>query len=623
MEQNSRKNAVINLLVLLTAAVSLYAVGSYSHSFAARIGSIFLGLGVLVALVSLFQIGLEQQERLEKLEFEEAARSAGSATLFKTEESETFRAQRSREQFDRFFVPAFTAVLCLLQFFAAYWSWRWLRRAPALPITQPLVAMGLAGLFALVLFLLGKYSAGLARLANQRLLRPSASHLLLGFYICVLVVAGIAAYEGQFRLVDLFIARGFSIGLGLLALEASINLILEIYRPRIKGKVGSPLYESRVIGLLGQPEGLVSTVAHTLDYQFGFKVSETWVYRSFREWSLVLLAGQIALVLLSTCFVFIDSGEQALLERFGRPLGGRDALGAGMHLKLPWPIDRVYRYNTGQIQSFHIGFVHDEKEESKQTTVLWTVAHYKDEFNLLVASHDSMEITNTTAGKKSPPVNLLSVSIPVEFQIKDVRAWAYNNRDASELLEKIGTREVVRYLVGVDLQEMMSSARFAAGEILKNRIQEAADQQKLGAEILFVGLQDIHPPVKVARSYEAVAGARQKKEADILNAEAYRAQTNALAHATATVKSNDAQAARIRTESGALARAALFTNQMPGYMASPRTYSERAYVQTLIRGGGSARKIIMNSTNSQEVIILNLEEKIRPDLLDIPLPKPK
>ena len=67
--------------------------------------------------------------------------------------------------------------------------------------------------------------------------------------------------------------------LGLVALETLIQLVLEIYRPRVKGKIERPLYESRLVGLLGQPEGLITTAAQALDYQFGFKVSETWFYR--------------------------------------------------------------------------------------------------------------------------------------------------------------------------------------------------------------------------------------------------------------------------------------------------------------------------------------------------------
>jgi modulator of FtsH protease HflK len=617
MEQNAQRNGIINLLVLLAAGVCLYAVVLYTHSFAGRVGIIFIELGILVTLASVFQMRLEDRERVEKLEFDELIKSAANTALFNAEQTETFPARRSREQFERFFIPIFTVLLFLLQLAGALLSWRMLDNAAVTPLKQPLVAMGLIGIFALVLFLIGKYSVGLARLAKQRLLRPSASYLLLGSYISAVVLAGIAAYEAGFASVDLILARVFAVALGLFAMETLVTLVLEIYRPRVKGKVGPPLYEGRIVGALGQPDGLFTTITHALDYQFGFKVSETWLFQFLKRAMLWIVPAQLSILLLSTAFVFIETGEEALLERFGRPV---TVLGAGLNFKFPWPIDRVYRYASGQIQSFNIGFVHDEKEEAEQKSLLWTVSHYKDEFNLLVASRDTLAITN--GGKRSPPVNLLSASIPVQFQITNVTAWAYNNRDPAELLEKIGTREVVRYLVSVDLHEMMSSARFAAGEELRKRIQEAANALNLGAKIVFVGLQDVHPPVKVASAYEAVVGARQKKEADILKAKAFGVETNALAQSTATVKINDAAANRKRTEAAAFARAALFTNQIPAYKAAPRTYSVRAYLQALIRSGGGSEKVIMTATNTQEVILLDLQKKIRRDLLEnLPLPR--
>jgi regulator of protease activity HflC (stomatin/prohibitin superfamily) len=618
MEQNTQRNAVVNLLVLLAAAVCLYAVGQYSKSYAAEAGSLFLGLGTFVALVSVFHLRLRERERLEKLEFEEVTKGKASNALFQGE-AEAFPAQRSREQFERFFVPGFTILLFLIQLLAAVYTWRALRKVVAPPIVQPLVAMGLSGLFALILFLLGKYSSGLARLSGQRLLRPSSGHLILGFYICVLVVAGLAAFTSGFPAVDLILAKVFSVLLGVLATETLVSLVLEIYRPRVKGKEGPPLYESRTIGMLGEPGGIVSTVAHTLDYQFGFKVSETWFYQFLRERILLLIAAQLLIFLLSTCFIFIDAGEQGLRERFGKPAGG--ILQPGLHVKLPWPVDRVYRYSTAEIQSFHVGYAHDEREEN-QPAVLWTVAHVKDEFNLLVANRD-VGVSNVVNGKKSPPVNLLSVSIPVQFQISDIKAWAYNNENSADLLEKIGTREVVRYLVGVDIGETMSTARFRAAEELRARIQAAADEFKLGAKILFVGLQDVHPPVRVAAAYEAVVGARQRREAQILKAQASAAQTNSTAQSTAVVKVNEAEATRSRMEADAYAKAALFTNQLPAYLASPQIYGERVYLKTLVSGGGKTPKVVIGATNANEVFLMNLEQKIRPDLLSVPLPKGK
>jgi len=73
-------------------------------------------------------------------------------------------------------------------------------------------------------------------------------------------------------------ARALCVLLGLMAAEMLLTLLLEIYRPRIKGKIARPLYESRVVGLLAQPENLFTTAAQTLDYQFGFNVSQTWFF---------------------------------------------------------------------------------------------------------------------------------------------------------------------------------------------------------------------------------------------------------------------------------------------------------------------------------------------------------
>ena len=70
--------------------------------------------------------------------------------------------------------------------------------------------------------------------------------------------------------------------------------MFEIYRPRMKGQVAHLLYDSRLVGLLGQPGGIFSTVAQAIDYQFGFKVSDTWFYRFLEKamvWIVLLQLG--------------------------------------------------------------------------------------------------------------------------------------------------------------------------------------------------------------------------------------------------------------------------------------------------------------------------------------------
>ncbi|MBC8094604.1 MAG: protease modulator HflK, partial [Akkermansiaceae bacterium] len=467
--------------------------------------------------------------------------------------------------------------------------------------------------------LLGKFSATIARLENHRLLRPSAGWVLLSAYLCFLVIIGIIGVQADgsrqsgFFKADLYVARALAGLLALVAFETLINLILELYRPRLKGKIARPLYESRVVGLLGQPEGVFTTAAKTLDYQFGFKVSETWFYRFFEKALAWLLLLQIGVLLASTSVAFIEPGEQGLLERFGRPVESRQLLNPGAHLKWPWPVDRVYRFRTEQIQRFNVGYTPDESFE-RNSAQLWTMAHPNEE-NFLVANREQTLATNTIAGRRPPPVSLLTVSIPVQFQITNLLHWAYNNQEPTNLLQNIATREAVRYFVSADLNDVMSKDRLDAAETLRSRIQSAADQHQLGAKILFVGLQDIHPPVKVAQDYEKVIGAAHQKQAKILAAQAGAIATNALASSEATNLVNRASAERVNREISAYAQAALFTNQIPAFEAAPSVYKHRAYLQAFGRSTAKARKYILLTTNTENVFVMDLQDQIGADML--------
>ena len=394
MERNVQKNGLVNLVAAAVIFVAALVAAAYARSLAGQAGSVFLGLGMLVAFTGWFQMRLEENERLEKLEFDELARAKGGSALFEAKESEVFPARRSREQFEKFFVPGFAVLLFLLEAGGAWLLWRWVAKATGgVPSDRAMASLSLFAIFALLLFLVGRFSVTIARLEGQRLLRPSASFLLAGAYVCAFTALGIAGAKTELPRADFWVARGLCVLLGLMAAEILVTLLLEIYRPRVRGKVARPLYDSRVVGLLAQPESLFTTAAQTLDYQFGFKVSETWFFQLLKKNLPVLLLAQLAVLVLSTCVVFVDAGEQAVLEHFGRPVATLDA---GAHFKLPWPVEKIYRYRTEQIQTFVVGYVPDEQSE-KANTILWSTPHGKED-NFLVGNRAPATVQNDNAG---------------------------------------------------------------------------------------------------------------------------------------------------------------------------------------------------------------------------------
>jgi regulator of protease activity HflC (stomatin/prohibitin superfamily) len=615
MDQSAKKIGLINWVALLLATIGLLMVTRYVSTAAGVLGTVLAGFGLLVALLSYFQMGLLEREHFERLELEELSKSRGSDSLFAGAGADTFPARRSREQFDRFFVPGLTGVLFILQAAAAYWPWKKVESMAPIIADRATLAMALLGMFGLILFLLGKYSSGLVRLQGQKLLRPGAAYLLLSAYACFLVAADIAAVLAGFARTDLIVARFLCVVIGFIGLETLLGLILEIYRVRVRGGESRVLYESRLVGLLGQPEAIITTAAHALDYQFGFKVSESWFYRFLEKALGWLILAQLGVFVLSTCFVVIQPGDEALLERFGRPLGRNGVIGPGLHLKLPSPIDWTTNYHTEQIQRFIVGAVPDQV-----STIVWTKAHGAEE-NFLVASRENgpAQSTNYTSGTKSPPVNLMAVSIPVQYQITNLASWAYVNQDPEALLKGVATREVVHYLASADFDNLMSRGRAVAGDILRRNMQTEADKLQLGARVIFVGLEDIHPPSKVAKWFEDVVGAAETREARILQAQAYSISTNAWASAESSNRVWKAEADEHRAITNATARAMLFTNQALAYAAAPGVngvYEQRARLEALVDGSRQARKYIIVTTNTPDILIYNLEDKVRPDLLD-------
>ncbi len=623
VQQNSKKHGIVNLWAAMAAFLAAFAITVYANSAAGQAATLFLAAAVMVSFTSWFQMRLEENERNEKLELDELARSRGQSGLFADKDSEVFPARNAREQFEKYFVPGFCVLLLAVEACGAWLLWHWMaKNAALLAPARAMPALSMLGIVALLLFLLGRFSVTIARLEDHRLLRPGSSFILAGAFVCTFTALGIAGVAGGYPQADRLMGQALCIVLGLMAAELLLTLLLEIYRPHVRGKVSRPLYDSRLVGLLSQPESLFTTAAQALDYQFGFKVSETWFYQLLQRNLPILILAQLGVLLLSTCVVFVDAGEQAVLEHFGRPVA---TLNPGAHLKLPWPVDRVYRYRTDQVQSLYVGYTPDTNEVG---AVLWTVAHNQEQ-NFLVGTAEPNQLTQANPDQdetndtlRTPPVSLVSVSIPIQYQVTNIVDWMYRNTDPQTLLSQLATRSVVRYLAGADLNTMLSRGRLKAAEKVMADLQQSSDERRLGVRIAFVGLEDIHPPTasQVASTYEQVVGAYQTHLASNLLAHAEAVMTNSLADAAAFSTNSEAEALRVKLDTSAFANAALFTNQIPAFEAAPSIYKQRAYFEMIPQATANARKYILLVTNTQNVLVYELEDKIREDLINLGVP---
>ena len=635
-QQNSKKLGFINGLVLLVVTIAALFLALKAGSTVGLAGVVLLSIGTLISFFGFIQSHLIDRERVEALEMQELDRTQGNESLFAGAAEDAYPARNARRQFEKWVVPAFSVLVLIGQALGLWWIYGELKDWPGGPTPDGAVLSIMCfGLFMVVLFMMGKYSAGLARMDGQELLRPGANYMLLGSVISAAAVLAQAASFFGYSAWDKGITWVVFAVIAVSALENLVTLVLEIYRPRLDDKKARLLYDSRLIGLLGQPGGLVSTATQALDYQFGFKVSETWFYKYLEQKLALIIAIQVAVLFLSSSFVVIQQNEEAFLERFGKR---SDHLLPGFSFKLPWPIDKVYRYKTKKIQNFVLGVL-DKDEAAKPNSgdpedvqvLLWTSQHNhgsskdpEQNYNMIVVSSD---VLLNTVASDSVPVNLLTVSIPVQYRINNLTNWVYNTDNAGSMLQKLSMRAVTRYLIGVDINELMGPGRTKAQEELKKDIQQQVDIQQLGAEIVFVGLQDIHPPVGqteqskasggVAESYEKVNVAQLHSETNRLGALQYKAGKVPQARGAASELLAKARSESTNKVAKAKAEAGRFDQQMSAFNAAPSVYKTRSKLDAFQRATKGVRKYILSDPENRDIINLELQDKLRSDLLDV------
>jgi modulator of FtsH protease HflK len=526
--------SLITSLVFFVVAFVLGRWSGFTAVWAASWQILGAGLIWFVLAVQFHQRSLAEQE---KLDMRQLAEGHSSATIFqgKGEQAAMLAAaQRRLDLLEKWFVPIFAVLIAAYEIGIGLYILKAIGSADASKTQQPLVCAIVMTAVAFVSFLLSRYATGMSAETVWKPLRAGGSYTLGVALACFALALALAGVHFQYQY-PAFVVGYVVVGLLLLqGAETALNALLDIYRPRLKDQYNRSAFDSRLLGILNEPGGLFHSAAGAIDYQFGFQVSQTWFYKLLEKAIVPLMLFSAATLYLASTIVVVGPDEQAVVEHFGNPLDGSGAtrlLNSGLHFKWPWPVDIAYTYPVQQIHEMHIGYV--PKVDLKtgrvipEVSLLWGQTHYEQEYSVLVAS----ESDTSASGDAAVPVSLVKANIPVQYRIKDLYSYIYRHREPAKLLENICYRELTRFAAGAKVEGDENSAvndgllgggRSVARDTLVRRVQEAADREELGVQIVFLGMQGIHPPPEVASDYEAVIGAVQDRQTEVLKAEADR-----------------------------------------------------------------------------------------------------
>jgi regulator of protease activity HflC (stomatin/prohibitin superfamily) len=665
--------AIVSLILSVIFFGIAFFLGRWSGFFAVSAISWLILSSALIWLVLSVQFHQRSLAEQEKLDMGQLVKDEKASAIFQAsgERAGLFAtAQRHLQILEKWFIPIFSTLIAVYQIGLGFYLLKTVMKGFENQTQQPLLcAIGMTAV-AFMSFLISRYATGMSAQLQWKPLRAGGSILLSIAILCFAIAIGLALSQFKFFIVLTVINWIIPVLLVFIGAETALNLIFDIYRPRLKGQYSRSAFDSRLLGIINEPGGIFRSAAGAIDYQFGFKVSQTWFYKLLEKAIAPLVLFAVITLYLLSCIIVVAPNEEVIIERFGNPKNDANDvrhIGPGLHAKWPWPIDIAYKYPTKKIMELSIGFV--AKAQNPDTVghgpLLWGQQHYEKEEQLLVASKQ----TNLSSDDLAVNVGILVAAVPVQYRVKHLYSFIYNHKEPEKRFEAICYRELTKFAASAKIevdyeadleQSLLGAGRSQAKNTLMREIQKAADDAGLGIEIVFLGLQGIHPPSEVAADYQAVVGAVQEKQALILEAQANRNESlSALAGSvqaadelySLAVKYQQAEeknrtgdvtmlgeemdaalndskgdifqtlkdAEEYKFEKATLAKAAgeRFKSQLKAYRAAKDIYKQQIILNALEEALENIRKIVTVADPNAQIIEIDIQEKLVPSIYDV------
>ena len=286
----------------------------------------------------------------------------------------------------------------------------------------------------------------------------------------------------------------------------------------------------------------------------------------------------------STGLVQIEPYQQGAVYRFGRL--SNETLDPGLHMTLPYPIDKVEIYDTESINKITVGYA--AKEDSDN---LWTGSHGTNEHKLLLGNGNE----------------LVSVNLRLEFKINDLTKYLRASSSPAAILEAKAYELITSKIIVADLEDLLAVDRAKFTEEYTAELRGMLAGQDIGLELVSVVLESIHPPLEIAAIYQEVVGAEILAEAMIkqANSDANVTVTNAEAEKNASI--NAANAEYHNKVASATADVSEFNASVEAAAGNPDAYHYYKYLKAVSEAYGKARLVIVGEgVDSSKIYFGNL-----------------
>lgn len=356
-------------------------------------------------------------------------------------------------------------------------------------LVNPLIAGVAFLIFAVGSYLIHRLELDVGHQTGSTALIADGMHARADMIASLLTGASLILYHLGFN-IDRLIAALIAVLILSVAVETIVNLLAGYARGETRYV---PRYRSHeILANVLSLKWLVQAVSGFADHAGIPGVVSRSITRARR------LATPVAIVIAliaygRTCFFTVGLGQEAIVEHLGKST--RRTVQPGLHIRWPWPIDRVLLIDKTAILTTRVG-----NETAPQAfALIWTLEHGTE--------------VPFVAGDEG----LFFPYIVVHWRIKNTFDVVLRQQDAPALLDAITHQALSELCAKREFYDIACGYRKQLPEDLRSIVQSRLDNLESGLEIVGINMSDVHPPVSIADSFEEVVVAQYQEIQQLYN----------------------------------------------------------------------------------------------------------
>jgi membrane protease subunit HflK len=295
--------------------------------------------------------------------------------------------------------------------------------------------------------------------------------------------------------------------------------------------------------------------------------------------SIGLIVAIVLLIWLGSGFYIVDASQRGVVLRFGKYV---EATQPGPRWHWPFPIESVEIVNLSQVRTVEVGYRDSVKNKVPQESLMLT----DDE-------------------------NIIDIQFAVQYFLKDPAAYLFNNRAPDDNVRQ-AAETAIREVVGRNKMDfVLYEGRGPVESETTTLMQKILDRYKSGIVVSQVNLQNVQPPEQVQASFDDAVKAKQDRERQKNEGQAYANDVVPRAKGAAARLMQEAQGYKQSVIANAEGDASRFKQILVEYEKAPQVTRERMYIDMMQQILSNTTKVMVDQKNNNSLLYLPLDKLIQ------------